>query len=95
MTPRPSRVGEERALKALWKEVFGDSDEYIDIRTGDVAAFIRSHQAGESGAEPLSAVSKKTVKLPPRHTPFRSGNTGIFTPLQQSRNTAAGATARP
>ena len=30
MTPRPSRVGEERALKALWKEVFGDSDEYID-----------------------------------------------------------------
>ena len=32
-----------------------DSDEYIDIRTGDVAAFIRSHQAGESGAEPLSA----------------------------------------
>ena len=32
-----------------------DSDEYIDIRTGDVAAFIRSHQAGESGAEPLTA----------------------------------------
>ena len=32
-----------------------DSDEYIDIRTGDVAAFIRSHQAGESSAEPLSA----------------------------------------
>ena len=30
MTPRPSRAGEERALMALWKEVFGDSDEYID-----------------------------------------------------------------
>lgn len=32
-----------------------DSDEYIDIRTGDVAAFIRSHQSGESSAEPLTA----------------------------------------
>ena len=32
-----------------------DSDEYIDIRTGDVAAFIRSHPGGESGAEPLTA----------------------------------------
>lgn len=30
MTPRPSREGDEHALKALWKEVFGDTDEYID-----------------------------------------------------------------
>lgn len=30
MTPRPSRAGEEAALKALWREVFGDSDEYIN-----------------------------------------------------------------
>ena len=30
MTPRPSRKGDEKALKALWREVFGDTDEYID-----------------------------------------------------------------
>lgn len=30
MTPRPSRKGDENALKALWREVFGDTDEYID-----------------------------------------------------------------
>lgn len=30
MTPRPSREGDEKALKALWREVFGDTDEYID-----------------------------------------------------------------
>ena len=27
MTPRPSRKGDENALKALWREVFGDTDE--------------------------------------------------------------------
>ena len=30
MTPRPSCKGDENALKALWREVFGDTDEYID-----------------------------------------------------------------
>ena len=30
MTPRPSRKGDENSLKALWREVFGDTDEYID-----------------------------------------------------------------
>ena len=30
MTPRPSRKGDENALKALWREVFGDTDVYID-----------------------------------------------------------------
>lgn len=30
MTPRPSLKGDENALKALWREVFGDTDEYID-----------------------------------------------------------------
>ena len=28
--PRPSRYGEEDLLKILWREVFGDSDQYID-----------------------------------------------------------------
>ena len=28
--PRPSRPGEEEALKALWRDVFGDDDAYID-----------------------------------------------------------------
>ena len=26
MTPRPSREGDEESLKALWHEVFGDTD---------------------------------------------------------------------
>ena len=30
MTPRPSHKSDEKALKALWREVFGDTDEYID-----------------------------------------------------------------
>ena len=30
MTPRPSRKGDEKSLKALWHEVFGDTDVYID-----------------------------------------------------------------
>ena len=30
MTPRPSRKGDEKSLKALWHEVFGDTDFYID-----------------------------------------------------------------
>ena len=30
MTPRPSREGDEKSLKALWHEVFGDTDVYID-----------------------------------------------------------------
>ena len=30
MTPRPSREGDEKSLKALWHEVFGDTDFYID-----------------------------------------------------------------
>ena len=30
MTPRPSRKGDEKSLKALWREVFGDTDVYID-----------------------------------------------------------------
>lgn len=30
MTPRRSRKGDEKALKALWREVFGDTDVYID-----------------------------------------------------------------
>ena len=30
MTPRRSRKGDEKALKALWHEVFGDTDVYID-----------------------------------------------------------------
>lgn len=29
IAPRPSRPGDEDALKALWRDVFGDSDEYI------------------------------------------------------------------
>ena len=28
--PRPSRKGDEAALKRLWQEVFGDEDAYID-----------------------------------------------------------------
>ena len=30
MTPRPSREDDEKSLKALWHEVFGDTDVYID-----------------------------------------------------------------
>ena len=30
MTPRPSRKGDEKSLKALWHEVFGDTHVYID-----------------------------------------------------------------
>ena len=30
MTPRRSRKGDEKALRALWREVFGDTDVYID-----------------------------------------------------------------
>ena len=30
MMPRPSRKGDEKSLKALWHEVFGDTDVYID-----------------------------------------------------------------
>ena len=30
MTPRPSRKDDEKSLKALWREVFGDTDVYID-----------------------------------------------------------------
>ena len=30
MTPRPSRKGDEKSLKTLWHEVFGDTDVYID-----------------------------------------------------------------
>lgn len=30
MTPRPSRKDDEKSLKALWHEVFGDTDVYID-----------------------------------------------------------------
>lgn len=29
-TPRPSRPGEEAALRQLWKTVFGDSDAFLD-----------------------------------------------------------------
>ncbi len=39
MTPRPSRKGDENALKALWREVFGDTDEYIDAFFQNVYAF--------------------------------------------------------
>jgi hypothetical protein len=28
--PRPSRPGEEAALRQLWKLVFGDSDAFLD-----------------------------------------------------------------
>jgi len=30
ITPRPSRPGEEDALRQLWKTVFGDSDAFLD-----------------------------------------------------------------
>lgn len=30
MVPRPSRPGEEAALRRLWKTVFGDSDAFLD-----------------------------------------------------------------
>lgn len=30
MTPRRSRKGDEKALRALWREAFGDTDVYID-----------------------------------------------------------------
>ena len=31
ITPRPSRPGEEPVLRKLWKTVFGDSDEFLDL----------------------------------------------------------------